>query len=616
MEVVTIRASDLREDAADHPILLPHQLAALRRLKHLEQTCESYRVAENKVINTRIGIYGDKPGSGKSYVIAGLLFGGHDHLTESSTYTHHINVHLTVTHSVASGRHNVPMNILVVPHNIVTQWEQVLRLFNPDRSKFDVFRNRHDIEFFDRILTSCYQTREPRVLLTSSTTFTDIVNTIRSLNYNISRLIIDEADAIRITRCNLPNGFACFYWFVTASVHNLMAHNSGARNLTVKHSNGDIVTSLNSSRQTTNSACVRDFFRAAYGMGHVYSHVMMITDDPFIDRSFRLTAPIENIVQSKPPMHTRVLSGIAPYEVMRRLNAGDLETALVQLQPNRADSENNIIAAAIAQLNVALNNAVAELEFLERRNYANESTGEAARHRARCRVERCRRDLANVTRRIQETTECCICYSDIQNKTVLPCCNNSFCLSCITSWVASRRPPLCPLCKTRTSTNEFMVCCPEESGVQQDRSPSSPYRSGGVEFDKSAPKPDNLKTLLMHLASQENRRILFFSDNEYANEHAGEPAMMAAGIEFSALKGTAACINKRIEHFRNGRGAQALLINCNHYGCGMDLSFATDVIIYHAVDARMDRQIVGRAQRPPRSSTLRVWRFVHAGEVV
>ena len=70
---------------------------------------------------------------------------------------------------------------------------------------------------------------------------------------------------------------------------------------------------------------------------------------------------------------------------------------------------------------------------------------------------------------------------------------------------------------------------------------------------------------------------------------------------------------KRIGEFADAVETRALVVNCKNYGCGQNLNMATDVIMFHAVDSRMDEQIIGRAQRAPRVGRLNVWRFIHEG---
>jgi hypothetical protein len=382
--------------------------------------------------------------------------------------------------------------------------------------------------------------------------------------------------------------------------------------VTINHSRGPVTTAVNR-RSLCRSVYVRNFFSNIFGAWvRFIARTVVVTDNAFVDSSFSLNEPLTHTIACAVPLHTRILSGIASTDILQRLNAGDIETALMYLRPDRADSEDNIISAALYHYELELENANAELDFVGRRHYANPGHADVARERVLLRIKNHEDRIKNIKERIQSASECLICYEEIRNKTVVPCCNNSYCLACISKWVTTQSAR-CPLCKAVLNTSDFMVCCERPVDGLSDT-----YDVGGLTVDRNKPKESNLAALLHLIASGQDRKILFFCDNEYAIDQCGKQAMRAAGINFAPLKGNSASINKRVREFNEGvgGGTQALLVNCTHYGCGLDLSKATDVIIYHEVDSRMDAQIVGRAQRPPRASRLNVWRFVSDASIV
>ena len=62
------------------------------------------------------------------------------------------------------------------------------------------------------------------------------------------------------------------------------------------------------------------------------------------------------------------------------------------------------------------------------------------------------------------------------------------------------------------------------------------------------------------------------------------------------------------------REAPVLLLNASHYGAGLNLEAASHVVLMHRMDADLETQVVGRAQRLGRTAPLRVVRLVHPGE--
>eukprot|EP00873_Tetraselmis_striata_P033836 jgi/Tetstr1/454100/TSEL_041019.t1 len=581
----------------------------------IERGCEALAVGgDGDVVSTRTAILGDKPGSGKSYVVAALLLEcGVDHIPRSAPLRRCISSHMSVTTRPGDDGTALPLNVLVVPHNIVSQWSAVLAAFSAgpgDDERYTVVSRTGDLGRADEVISQVGRGESPvRLMMASASLYPDIVTILHSNQYRATRVVFDEADSLRF-RTPLGRGnVARFYWFVTASIHNLFAWGQEPHPLVLQHTSGEERSFISGYRPACSSAHIRSFF--AYhnsAWARFIARTIVVADNAFIDTSFDLVPPETFRVPCTAPLHTRVMSGIASREILARLNAGDLDTALMYMHPERTDSEPNIIAAALAQLEMDLDNARAVLDFVQRRRYATREQGSAA-------VRRQEEMIGNVKARIQDATECLICYSPMANKTVVPCCSNSFCLSCITTWVTSSYPS-CPMCKRMLHTTDFLVC---RDGAARASPEKQEYEAGGVTFDRRESKAHNLGVLLRGIARGRGegapaRKLLLFCDNEYALENTGRRVMRSVDIPFAALKGNAASINKRVREFNEADGPRALLINCTHYGCGLNLSGATDVIIFHAMDARMDKQIIGRAQRAPRSSRLRVWRFTNCTE--
>jgi len=58
-----------------------------------------------------------------------------------------------------------------------------------------------------------------------------------------------------------------------------------------------------------------------------------------------------------------------------------------------------------------------------------------------------------------------------------------------------------------------------------------------------------------------------------------------------------------------------LVLNAKHFGSGLNLENTTDIFLYHNMGGPMTNQVLGRAQRPGRTSQLKVTRFCYDHEV-
>ena len=86
------------------------------------------------------------------------------------------------------------------------------------------------------------------------------------------------------------------------------------------------------------------------------------------------------------------------------------------------------------------------------------------------------------------------------------------------------------------------------------------------------------------------------------------------GVRYSKLYGTVQHIQNVINDFRQGT-IHVLLLNAVHFGMGLNLEMATDILIYHKMSIETERQVIGRAQRPGRSFPLNVHYLCHTNEL-
>jgi SNF2 family DNA or RNA helicase len=70
-----------------------------------------------------------------------------------------------------------------------------------------------------------------------------------------------------------------------------------------------------------------------------------------------------------------------------------------------------------------------------------------------------------------------------------------------------------------------------------------------------------------------------------------------------------------IENFKNNI-INVLLLNTKYYGTGLNLQFATDIILYHRFTQEFEEQIIGRAQRMGRKFKLNIYYLMYENEKV
>jgi superfamily II DNA or RNA helicase len=132
-------------------ILKDHQLAIINRCIEIEN---------NNICN--LGIMSDKPGTGKTFAILGLIY-----YSQKKT------------------------NIIVVPQNIILQWCEAINTFSNGKLKYKKFINYNDILDLYNENTKLF---EYDILITTSLYYNLIATTVQSnfLNFVIMLIILAE----------------------------------------------------------------------------------------------------------------------------------------------------------------------------------------------------------------------------------------------------------------------------------------------------------------------------------------------------------------------------------------------------------------------------------------
>lgn len=81
----------------------------------------------------------------------------------------------------------------------------------------------------------------------------------------------------------------------------------------------------------------------------------------------------------------------------------------------------------------------------------------------------------------------------------------------------------------------------------------------------------------------------------------------------SELKGTTQQMAKILDRFKSGE-LKVILLNTHHAGSGIDISCATDVILFHNMGT-VSEQAIGRAQRVGRTNSLTVHKLYYPHEM-
>lgn len=555
--------------------LRPHQKASLDKCIEFEQR-EFHAVSDSHRIHSQIGIMGDKPGSGKSFVISGLCGGASIPPLVRHDVVVHSEGNLMSTYDLSrKGYIAVATNVLVVPPNLVNQWESHLKMHTDPmklkwhtiarKKQFDSFVEHVDAE--GRMIIGRHD-----LVMVTTTFYERLTWLLQETHVVVRRIIFDEADGMfGLPDCTPRYNFC---WFVTASYRNL-THDSYP----------PVVR-----RQTGKGLIHKIFVDLRNRLSTRKLQTLVVRNrDSFVDASF-LLPPVVNRVLNCPAIEN------VDRHIMEYLRAGDIEGALSYIKVDNIGSQREVTQRLVSRYEERMR----VIEHIEEKKEREELDS------LRCRVS------AIQSRIGKDPSTCAICYDTIPDhiiRAVTSCCTQMYCFHCISRWIATSHA--CPLCKQDCSSSSALMIIKDD----HDKTPVKRRNSTKLHNFQDAIRAMSLG----EGGTDDNKRhskVLVCCDNDTTTSMEKISSVLCAlNIRFGVLKGTANSIQKELDDFNASRGcSHVLLMDSVHYGAGLNLHNATDVILFHRSENELERQVIGRAQRPGREEALRVTYILYENE--
>lgn len=305
----------------------------------------------------------------------------------------------------------------------------------------------------------------------------------------------------------------------------------------------------------------------------------------FVRNSFRIPTPVERYYLCKMPTHMNVIKNFICESVLDKINANDISGAIRDLG-GKLDTKDNVIDLVSNDIKKEIHNKEREKEYILSLDIPEETKSSKIKT-LDIDIKSKKEKLDNLTQRISElnTKMCPICMYDIEHPIMLSC-THSYCASCIVKWISTNMN--CPECRCKIDTDN-MISVVNENDCQ----PVAEKKSTLNKID----------TLMEIIQKNPNGKYLIFSKYD-----SGFLKLMTKLIECditcSELKGNTSHMMNVLEKFKSGK-LKVILLNTHFAGSGIDISYATDVIIYHSMGLEK-HQAIGRAQRVGRTDTLNI----------
>ena len=566
-------------------IFKDHQLTAIYAMRQFEDNginvintppC-GFLFSENYsyFIDSNFGILGDSVGTGKTYIILGLIL---DNLIPKNR-----NTNICGTKLLSLKRNDnkkcIKTNLIIVPNILVTQWTKIFKISNLKVYSITKKTQVSDLkqlssENLSEDITNEYIEYWDTIIVSS--TMYKYLNKFNDVKW--SRIIVDEMIDIIIR--GTPINWNCnFIWFLTGTpkrIHTI-----------TKHYIKDIISMSDDV------------------MLKLLKYIIVQNDPEYIEESMHIPPPIHNIIICDSPFDHKIARQYINSNIAELLNAGDVKGAIMKLNCD-VDTDENILEIITKQINIDIYNIKIQLEALNKIIPNNKKIHMENISKTQKELDTLNTKLESIKKRINSyKDDCCpICLDKFENITsdvdindtycnenqcvpgIMPCCNQIFCFSCLV-----KVSPLCPLCRSIFVLKNIKVI-------------KNNFKN------KSINPPTKIDALIKIILSKKKGKFLLFSNHDISFDNILS-RFIEEKITFEKIKGQ--YIDNIISNFSDGN-IKVLLLNAKQYGSGLNLQMATDIIIYHNLDISLEVQVIGRAHRFGRTKSINVHHLLYDDE--
>ena len=538
-------------------------------------------------INTNFAVLGDKVGSGKTLMITSLL--SIRKKIKDRDIEYGINPYYSL--KLKSNSMILDTNLIIVPHKLIPQWHENFEK-NVTNIKVLTITTNKDIDslvktivvndknikeeycFFqyEEIIServNCYD-----VILIGETMYRRFYRACEKFKFN--RIIIDEADSIK-----LPKDLCCqfnFMWLVTGTPSGLFY---------------------------TSNHFIAKLFKNNYHLNSKLNDCFIFkNDEKFIEQSIILPNPKRLKIKCITPKELNIIKDVIPSSILQMINAGNSEQAIKALNCN-VDTNENILQVVTKNIFDSIKNKELEYESETKKVYP---FGQQKEHESKIKfienqIFKLQEKYNDIKKKIYDLNDshCPVCMGEFTSPVITECCKSCFCFDCLAISLGELKTNKCPNCRqTITQSTIHVITDNKEELIDQ------------IDQTKKYELKDKLDVLVDLIQMKPDGTFMVFAN--WAETFVKiEQKLKELGITYHILKGQASIVKKNIDDFRDKK-VRVLMLNAEFFGAGMNLQMTTDLVMFHRFKHEMEEQIIGRAQRLGRTTSLNVYYLLHENE--
>ena len=539
-------------------------------------------------ISTNVGILGDMVGYGKTLIALALISVNNvENIHINNTYSKSFNNHRNYSYLNISSVNNliIPSNIIfnttlvIVPRGpVYIQWENMIKT----HTSLKVL-SIENLTFIKKHLPIYTQNNRNEIIdFFNSYDLVLIKNTTLKLlykyyyndnNFNIinnwKRVIIDEAhDIINQLKVHINYNYL---WMISGTYEDLLKK---------VYNNNNSLIYTNTAKELMNDEFI---------------NLMLVKNNStFIKNSFKIPEPIEKFYLCKLSNNINVIKTFISDSILDKINANDITGAIKELG-GKNETENDIIELVSRELKRDLFNKEAERDYISNLDIPVEQKT-AKLKTINAEIKQQDEKIKNLTERISyiSSKTCSICMELIRNPIMIEC-THIFCGGCLIKWLKNNNS--CPYCRSNINGTDKLIAIVNEN-ENENITPE-------IILSKE-------ETLLKIIRDKPDGRFLIFSKNENSFEKI-KSELYKNNNKYELLKGTTTHMINVLDKFKSGE-INIILLNTQYAGSGIDISYATDVIIFHNMGIDK-QQAIGRAQRVGRTDELYIHNLCYEHEL-
>ena len=588
-------------------ILKPHQLACLYKAIYMENIGTiTYKNRDVSLrnnnprtikISTNIGIIGDIVGYGKTLTALSII--AHNsldkiHINSTKVHSFHSNKAYnyftaeTDNLSLPNQDNMINSTLIIVPRGpVYVQWEKTLKDatdlkyiaiedLNFIKKNLPPFTNneRDIIDYFNQF----------DVVLIKNTTLDRLLDyynypaAIKHFIYKWKRIMIDECHDI-INKIEIFDYL--FIWLISGTYFNMCNRISSP-----------------SYSQYYN---IKDILREDY-----INYILVKCDKDFVKESFKIPPIIEYYHLCKMSKYLKIIKKYINSSILDKINANDISGAIKDLG-GKNETEEGIATLICADMNKNLSNKQKEREYISGLDILEENKAN--------RLKTIDNEITIIEGKIKDLTEriteinskiCSICLDNVSQPIILEC-THIFCGSCLFKFLNSPHSnshashnainKRCPDCRAEIRSTENLTAIVSIKNEITNEI-ASPVCEGMSKIGKGILNKED--TLLEIIKNKPDGKFIVFSRVDVFTNII--KLLVSNGITFAELKGNTSHMMNVLNDFKNGV-INVILLTTQYAGYGIDINYATDVIIFHSM-AVDKQQAIGRAQRVGRTNNL------------